>query len=107
MWQVLMVFQGSAECAVALVACVSSLLFQALPKVGTSFLISVSLVDEQNEGMSEYEDTEQINDDSDGKQMVAVQKREMQGPVTIVTMMLLCDSDKKMVTMATLMVRAV
>lgn len=77
------------------------------PKGGTSFLISVSLVDEQNEGMSEYEDTEQINDDSDGKQMVAVQKREMQGPVTIVTMMLLCDSDKKMVTMATLMVRAV
>ena len=35
------------------------------------------------------------------------EKGEMQVPATIVTMMLLCDSPKKMVTMATLMVRPV
>lgn len=35
------------------------------------------------------------------------EKGEMQVPATIITMMLLCDSSRKMVTMATLMVRPV
>lgn len=35
------------------------------------------------------------------------EKGEMEVPATIVTMMLLCDSPRKMVTMATLMVSPV
>ena len=47
--------QGSAECTISLVGFLSSSPFHCvLPKVGTNLLFSVSLVDEQNEGMSEY-----------------------------------------------------